>query len=108
MTAIRNQTYDITNYLADMATINNKYYGLWINGPGITDDADFSWVDEIQNLYDNYYTTFTFRCVVFKTPAEATIANLLSDYYSKDYLLRRFVDRNGNRLDLPNLYVTIN
>jgi len=59
--------------MADMAIISNKLSGIWINGPGITETADSSWVAQIQNLYNNYYTTFTFRCLLFKNTTEATI-----------------------------------
>jgi hypothetical protein len=63
-----------------------------MDGPGISESADSSWVSQLPTLYDNYFTTFTFRCIIFKNSSHATIANLLHENYSSVYLKQRLVD----------------
>jgi hypothetical protein len=50
-------------------------------GPGLTEDnTDNSWY-ELIDTHQWYYNMFSFRCVIFKNEADATIANLLSEQY---------------------------
>jgi hypothetical protein len=44
LSAIYNITYTASNFVSDVGTINNALYGLYVNGPGISETADSSWV----------------------------------------------------------------
>ena len=46
---------------------------------------------------------FTLRCVLFKTLADATIANLMSDNYVDAYITKRLTQPNGTYND-PKKY----
>jgi len=77
-------------------------------GPGITEDADSSWVDQLDYISNNYRTIFTFRCILFKNISEATIDNLMNDSYSKEYLLKRIAYSNGDPIDMTHSKIGIN
>lgn len=70
-------------------------YGIFYEGPGITDNADPSWIAEIPNIFnkaDKYIINgaFTVRCIVFPDPTALTLNSLLSDAATKGYLQKRF------------------
>lgn len=75
--ALYNRTYTAAHWMADLSLIYTAAWGFNVNGPGVTEAADGSWVDQIASLTEVYGWTFTFRCLLFKDPAQATIANLL-------------------------------
>lgn len=53
-----------------------------INGPGITEDADISWLDSFNDFAAlNIVGKFTVYSVPFKTAEELTIANILNETY---------------------------
>jgi hypothetical protein len=92
-----------------MSTIYNKYAPLlYTNGPGITEAADSSWVSQIHTQVYYYYSVFTFRCILFKDPSQATIANLLSEEYSGVYLKNRMRDASNVTLDFTSYPISIN
>lgn len=100
MLELYNRTYTVANFESDISTIRSKYSGLYINGPGITENANSSWVARLPYICDTYYSTFTFKSILFKNQSEATIENLMSDYYSKGYLQRRLVNELGAIIDV--------
>jgi len=89
-----NPNYTGSQMVDDCTSISNVVYGLVINGPGITDAADASWYESIQDIV-NYCGYFTARAIVFQNTSLLTIANLLSEQYTQQYLLNRFTV-NGN------------
>ncbi len=64
--SIYNINYTANDFVQDVKTISNAYYNAYINGPGISEHADSSWISQLETLYDNYGSTFTFRCIIFK------------------------------------------
>lgn len=108
LSSIYNITYTVNNFTSDVTKITNAYYGLYVDGPGISENADSSWVSQLVNLYDTYGTTFSFRCIVFKNSSDATIANLLSETYSSVYLKKRLVDETNTTIDMASYAVAIN
>jgi hypothetical protein len=84
-----NPNYTATNFVADCNAVNNVVYGLMMTGPGVTEAADVSWYKKISDI--SYYCgIFTARSIVFQNVSELTIANLLSEKYTKSYLEKRF------------------
>ena len=61
----------------------------------------------MDTLYKNYFTTFTFRCIVFKNNSLATIDNLLHENYSRVYLRNRLVDANKKLIDFLTYPIAI-
>ena len=53
--------------------------------------------------FSNYAGVFTLRCVIFKTLADATIANLMSETYVDAYITERLTQPNGTYND-PKKY----
>jgi hypothetical protein len=42
--------YGIADYLNDLSIISSKFFPPFINGPGITEDADTSWINELETI----------------------------------------------------------
>jgi len=66
------QNYTPTQFISDYqnAYFNSLYY---IDGPGITEDADPSWINSFNALSGNHYGKFTVRCVHFKNDSMLTV-----------------------------------
>jgi hypothetical protein len=107
MGTIYNRTYNVFNFTSDVNIIYNGY-GMSLTGPGITQNADTSWVSQIATLCNTYYMTFTFRCIIFPNSSQATISNILNESSSGDFLRKRLLDASGKTLDLAAYYVGIN
>ena len=108
LSSIYNITYTVNNFISDVSTITYSYYGLYVDGPGISENANSSWVNKIHTLFNNFGTTFTFRCIVFKNSSDATIANLMSETYSSVYLQNRLVDASNTTINMGKYAVAIN
>jgi hypothetical protein len=77
------KTYNITDYMND-AYYAYGYTGYFIYGPGITEDADKSWLLNYPLLHSYVrYSVFSSRCILFKKIEEVTIENILSENYTK-------------------------
>jgi hypothetical protein len=64
-------------------------------------------VARLSNICNTYYSTFTFKSILFKNSTEATIDNLMSDHYSIGYLQRRLVNELGEVISIKDFYVGI-
>lgn len=65
-------------------------------GPGVTEDADPSWLDTYEQfLIGVPLGSFTVYSVPFKTEPELTIQNILSESYYQDYINQRFTSSSG-------------
>jgi hypothetical protein len=51
MGTIYNRTYTATNFVSDVNLIYNSFYGAYCNGPGISENADSSWISQLDTLY---------------------------------------------------------
>jgi hypothetical protein len=101
--------YTIRDYLQDLNILKYLFRDrLRVMGPGITENADSSWIDQLDYISDNYNTVFTFRCLIFHNKSEATINNLMSDNYSRNYLLNRIAFSNGTLIDMNRYNIGIN
>lgn len=107
VSTIYNRTYNVTNFISDISLVQNNY-GIYITGPGITQNASSTWVAQLQYISLNFYVAFTFRCILFLNISQATIPNLLSETYSKIFLKNLFVDQNGNPINAFRYLVAIN
>jgi hypothetical protein len=86
--------YSAAQMIKDCVSIAGVVRGLLINGPGVTDEADDSWYDNIQEI-QYYCGYFSVRAVVFQNVSTLTIPHLLSENYTRKYLINRFT-RSGN------------
>jgi len=100
--------FTVATFIANMAYVQSYYPGLYFTGPGITQNADPSWVGQLANITTNYGCTFTFRFILFLNSSLATISNLLNDTYSKGFLTSNFVNPNGSAINLTKYPVGIN
>lgn len=80
--------YSATQFVQDCNYVNNYMYGVIMIGPGTTASADSSWYAENADIY-YYCGLFTFRVVAFPNASELTIANLLSETYTSQFLAKR-------------------
>lgn len=48
--SIYNTTFTVSDYLNDLAVLSAKFYSPTINGPGITEDADSTWVGALDTI----------------------------------------------------------
>jgi hypothetical protein len=86
--------YTVENYLNDTKAAYWKIGGD-IYGPGITEDADPSWLDSF-NRYTNFYNgKFTVRCIAFKSDALLTVENVLNESNYRSYIYSRFTTPSG-------------
>ena len=61
---------------------------IW-TGPGVTMAPNYTdkWVQYCLNYRNQAYVgVYTFNLVIFQTPSEATLENLLSENYTKGFL----------------------
>lgn len=79
--------YSYTQPAADCASFN-LYLFYTYSAPGLTEDASNLWYSQMRDI--SYECgLFTIRGTVFKNPADLTIANLLSENYTSEYIKRR-------------------
>lgn len=92
--------FNVTTFMSEIKYYEQTVlYGIFYEGPGITDNADPSWIASIPSVFDKNNRhiingAFTIRCIVFPDPNALTIESLLSDAATKGYLQKRFKVNN--------------
>lgn len=79
--------YSASQPASDCSYMNN-YVGMYFESPGITPNASSLWFDQMGNI--NYYCgMFSLQGTVFPNASKCTVANLLSDTYTFQYITNR-------------------
>lgn len=108
LSSILGTNYTVSNFTSYLASIKAAYSGLYFTGPGITQNADSSWISQLATISNNNYCTFTFRFILFLNSSLATISNLLNDTYSKGFLNSVLIYPNGTLINMTKYYIGIN
>jgi hypothetical protein len=99
--------FTVSTFINHLGFIKSYYTGLYFTGPGITQNADSSWIAQLPTINANN-CVFTFRFILFRNSSLATISNLLNDTYSKGFIDSVLVHANGSRISMAQYAIGIN
>jgi hypothetical protein len=99
--------FTVSTFINHLGFIKSYYTGLYFTGPGITQNADSSWIAQLSTINANN-CVFTFRFILFLNSSLATISNLLNDTYSKGFIDSVLVHANGSRINMAQYAIGIN